>query len=136
LIMDQAGNLYGATIGLGREAGGTVFKLSPSGGGWNFTLLYSLPGGEYGGPQSALLMDSAGNLYGTGWSNGSHGDGVVFKLTYDRGGYTYSALHEFTGGADGANPSGGVSMDANGNLFGTTVNGGQNNNGVVWEITP
>ena len=84
----------------------------------------------------ALIMDGAGNLYGTTKADGSHEFGNVFKLTPSRGGYTYTSLHDFTGGSDGATPIGGLAMDANGNLYGTTDAGGSVGDGVVFEITP
>ncbi|MGA2373075.1 MAG: choice-of-anchor tandem repeat GloVer-containing protein [Candidatus Korobacteraceae bacterium] len=137
LLFDQAGNLYGATTHGGSGDGGTVFQLSPSGGSWNFNLLFSLTGsGGFDGPESALIMDTAGNLYGTTIADGSHGNGNVFKLTPSNGGYTYTSLHDFSGGSDGATPSGGLAMDASGNLYGTTVYGGSTGHGVVFEITP
>ena len=137
LVFDAAGNLYGATSGGGTGGGGTVFELSPAGGGqWNFTLLYSLPGANYNGPYDSLSLDAAGNLYGTTYGNGAYNYGNIFTLTRNNGNWTYTDLHDFTGGADGGNPIGGVSIDGSGNLFGTTVYGGANQNGVVWEITP
>jgi len=148
LIMDQAGNLYGSTVVGGSGGGGTVFELSPSDGGWAFSLVYSLVGREtqnfYPGVFNPLAMDAAGNLYGAAVLDGAHGDGSVFKLTPSNGSWTYTSLHDFTQGSDGANPFGGVTFDANGNLIGTTLYGGNTTNqncraagcGVVWEITP
>jgi uncharacterized repeat protein (TIGR03803 family) len=136
LVFDQAGNLYGTTATAGAGGGGTVFELSPSGGDWNFTLLYSFSGSGLNGPYDSPTLDSAGNLYGTTYGNGAFGYGSVFKLTHNNGSWIYTDLHDFTNGNDGGNPIGGVSLDANGNLFGTTVFGGNNNNGVVWKTTP
>jgi len=148
LIMDQAGNLYGSTVVGGAGGGGTVFKLSPSGGDWTFSLIYSLVGHQnqnfYPGVFNPLAMDAQGNLYGTAVLDGAHSNGSVFKLSPSGGTWTYTSLHDFTNGADGANPFAGVTFDANGNLFGTTVYGGTTNGqacqgigcGVVWEITP
>lgn len=148
LIMDQAGNLYGSTVVGGSGGGGTVFKLLPSGGGWTFSLIYSLVGQAnqtfYPGVFNPLAMDAAGNLYATAVLDGAHGDGSVFKLTPSSGSWIYTSLHDFTNGADGANPFSGVTFDANGNLFGTTLYGGTTDGqncrslgcGVVWEITP
>ena len=148
LLMDQAGNLYGSTLVGGSGGGGTVFKLSPSGGGWSFSLIYDFVGQAnqnfYPGPVNSLAMDAQGNLYGTAILDGAHGAGSVFKLTPSNGSWTYTSLHDFTGGTDGANPFSGVTLDANGNLFGTTLYGGTTHGqecqstgcGVVWEITP
>jgi len=139
LIFDASGNLYGATPNDGEGNRGTIFKLTPSGGGWIFSVVYSFTGG--GGPAASLTMDAAGNLYGTTNGGGAYGAGNVFKLTPSGGGWTYTSLHDFTGGSDGSAPDCNVIFDANGNLYGTTVWGGSSQNcyngcGVVWEITP
>jgi uncharacterized repeat protein (TIGR03803 family) len=82
-------------------------------------------------------MDAAGNLYGTTLHEGSYGYGNVFELTPNGLGWTSTDLHDFQGGTnDGANPVGGVVLDASGNLYGTASAGGTNNAGLVWEITP
>lgn len=82
------------------------------------------------------LIDADGNLYGT-WENaGSHGFGSVFKLTPTNGGWTYTSLHDFTGGVDGSYPISGVVMDANGNLYGGTLEGETYGAGVLFEIAP
>jgi uncharacterized repeat protein (TIGR03803 family) len=138
LIFDASGNLYGATSCGGSGNGGTVFQLSPSGGGWDFTLLYSFSGDCQWGPADSLTMDSAGNLYGTTYRDGASGLGSVFKLTHSSGGWTYSDLHDFSGGADGCEPNGGVVVDSQGNIYGTTTGCGQypNQYGTIWEIMP
>jgi uncharacterized repeat protein (TIGR03803 family) len=138
LILDQSGNLYGATSDSGSSGGGTVFKLTPSVGSASYTVLSSFNGvaGQQGGPHANLAMDSAGNLYGATEFDGAHGYGSVFRLTPLDGGWTYTSLHDFTGGADGAYVVGSVLLDANGNLYGTAVGGGAGHVGVVWEITP
>jgi len=128
LIMDQAGNLYGA-------AGAVLFELSPSSGGWTFSVVYTLTGGSADG----LAMDGAGNIYGTA-TGGAHGCGFVFELSPLDGGWAYSDLHDFTC-SDGHNPGGRPALDATGKLYGTTVYGGtglacQYGCGTVWEITP
>src|ERR1019366_2845509 len=126
LIADASANLYGTTTS------GTVFELSPSNGSWTFTLLYSFTGG--GGPRGSLTMDQAGNLYGTTLQDGN-GLGSVFKLTPSNGTWTETDLYDFRG-SDGEKPMGGVTLDSNGNLFGTTAYGGTNGCGVAYEITP
>ncbi len=145
LILDSSGSLYGATSFCGMLGGGSVFKLSPSGGGWSFSTLYNMPG-DGTTTNGNLVMDAGGNLYGTTLSGGSHGQGSVFKLTPGDQGWTYSSLHDFTGGPnDGALPGDGVTLAPNGKIYGTTASGGLqlcydiNGNpgcGVVFEIAP
>jgi len=119
LIQDAAGNLYSTTFDGGASGAGVVFKLDTTG---TETVLYSFTrGADGGGPKAGLIRDSAGNLYGTTASGGASsgcggGCGVVFKL--DTTG-TETVLHSFTGGAGGAGPSGGLSQDSTGNLYGT-----------------
>jgi uncharacterized repeat protein (TIGR03803 family) len=111
--------------------------LTFSSGNWTFSTLYSFPSGAGpGGPVASLTIDEAGNLYGTTLLDGTYGQGNVFKLTPSGGGWTYTDIHDFTGGSDGGQPISNVMLDANGNLYGTTYRGGTNNLGVAWEITP
>lgn len=137
VFFDPAGNLYGATLGAGPHNDGTVFELQPSGENWIFSLVYGFDQGRvYGGPNGNLLMDASGNIYGTTWAGGAFANGSVFKLTPGGlGGWTFTSLHDFTG-EDGSSVFGGISTDANGNLYGTAAMGGQYGHGVVWEITP
>lgn len=144
LVMDSSGNLYGTTVGGGSGAGGTIFELSPSGNTWTFNVLYSISGANGGGPHAALALDSVGNLYGTTIWQGAHKFyGNVFKLTNTGNGWTYTSLHDFTGGADGGYPYSSVAIDTDGTLYGTASAGGsfQGNCshqgcGVVWMIKP
>ena len=136
LIFDAAGNLYGSTSSGGSGAGGTVFELSPSGGGWTLQTLCSFAGFAPGsGPKSALTMDAAGNLYGTTYGDGAFGDGMVFKASRSGNNWACTDLFDFNGDL-GLFPIGGVAVDANGNLFGTASETESNRNGVVWMITP
>jgi len=138
----QNGNLYGTTYagGLGF---GTVFQLSPNGtGGYTETTLYSFcpVSGCADGQNptySNVILDSAGNLYGTAFGGGANGFGVVFKLTNNGGTWTESVLHSFANAPDGANPENGLIMDGAGNLYGITFAGGTGNgNGCVFELSP
>ncbi len=138
LVMDPEGNIFGTTSTGGPNNGGTVFELSPNGGDWTLTTIYSFSP-QNGQPQATLTFDAQGNLYGTT----NQGPGTVFKLTHGAGGWTYTLVHAFQGGSnDGAYPTeAGVTLDANGNLFGTTTGGGGSLNcfggcGTVYEITP
>ena len=135
VVMDAAGNLYGATSDGGPNDAGTVWELSPSNGNWTFSVLYSFTGSGNNGPNGGLFMDPSGNLYGATLLEGASRQGNVFKLSPSNGGWVYTSLYDFTGGPDGGWPNSKVTMDANGNLFGSTQLGG-NGNGVIWEITP
>jgi uncharacterized repeat protein (TIGR03803 family) len=134
LVVDRSGNVYGTTNRGGSNGlGGKVFALTFSGGSWSYAPLYSFTGSS--GPWGDLIMDSAGNIYGTTVQDGAHDFGSVFKLTFSGGNWIYSTLHDFTG-QDGALPHGSLVLDASGNLYGTTTAGGPHNLGVAWEITP
>ena len=91
------------------------------------------------GLTAACSWTKAGNLYGATYADGAHGYGNVFKLSPVNGGWSYTSLYDFSGGSDGAWPNSKLTIDANGNLFGTTELGGSgqgyNGKGVVFEIT-
>ncbi|PYT52595.1 MAG: hypothetical protein DMG43_11255, partial [Acidobacteria bacterium] len=138
LILDKAGNLYGTTnaggtgtCSLGRigpsPGCGTVFKLDTAG---NETVLHSFTGSDGSGPAASLIMDTAGNLYGTTSSGGSASVGTVFKI--DTSG-NQTVLHSFAG-SDGSGPDAGLIMDNAGNLYGTTSSGGSASVGTVFKI--
>jgi len=143
LIFDGIGNLYGDSYldGYlhGQGGAGTVFELMPSGGGWSYSTLVAFNGGA--GVPGRLVMDGAGSLYGTTAGSGRYNLGSVFRLTPSDGGWTLTDLYDFTGGSDGEVPYNGLALDANGNLYGTTWQGGgcslaSYGCGVVFEITP
>ena len=120
LLLDAAGNLYGATSWAPATYAGAIFMLTPAG---NMTVLYTFTGGSDGfQPTGSLIRDDAGNLYGTTYSGGTYGAGVVYRL--DASGHL-TVLYAFTGGSDGANPNPGLVRDSAGNLYGTTFTGGQ-----------
>lgn len=135
LIKDASGNLYGATTHL-PGAGGSAFELTPSGGDWNYNFLDSFSGGINVGPEDKLVMDAAGNLYGTTFADGQYGYGSVFQLRRSGGSWSYRSLHDFTGGRDGGNPMSALAFDSSGNIYGTASAGGDHNVGVVFKITP
>ncbi len=137
LIIDDSGNLYGTTSQGGQNGDGIVFKLAPSGGGFTYSILYTFTSDcdSYGG----VTMDAAGHFFGVCVGGGAHYDGWIFELTNCSEGCIVNDLHDFSG-SDGASPWGGPVLDANGNLYGTTLYGGagscDDGCGVVWEITP
>jgi uncharacterized repeat protein (TIGR03803 family) len=148
LIMDGAGNLYGTTArgGVGGGLGGTVFKLAPTITGWAETVLYSFCSqadcADGADPYAAgLVMDGAGNLYGTTPDGGKYNGGAVFQLSPNGSSWTQSVLYSFCspGGSrcmDGADPVAGLIMDAAKNLYGTTFMGGAHNGGTVFKLVP
>jgi len=118
-----------------------VFKLTPqSGGRWKETILYNFQKGVTGfSPNAGVVMDKAGNLYGTTDYGGdpSCDCGVIYKLAPGpKGKWAYTVLHEFGIGNDGGVPEGNLVMDSKGNLYGGTVLGGTYGGGVVFELTP
>ena len=143
LVMDGAGNLYGATSYAGYGIGGTVYELSPGSGGWTLAILHTFSSDDGYQPVGGVSFDNAGNLYGTtrfGPGNGCGGEGcgTIFQLAPSQSGWTENILYEFQNGGYGANPVGGVILDSAGNLYGTTPFGqGQDGtNPVVFELTP
>ena len=147
LAFDASGNLYGTT-NFGGSANcnlgcGTVFKLTPGSSGWTESVIYTFTGGSDGRePSASVLVDTAGNLYGTTLLGGtigsvcSTGCGTVFKLANGSSGWTESVLYAFAGGADGASPYDSLAFDAAGNLYGTAYAGGASGGGTIFKLTP
>ena len=131
LTLDSAGNLYGTTEFGGAYRSGTVFKVTPDG---TEIVLYSFGATLTDGlnPFAGVILDSAGNLYGTTADGGSLRNGTVFRV--DPSG-TETVLYSFAGyPSDGATPTGSLVRDAAGNLYGTTSSGGSMNYGVVFKL--
>lgn len=147
LIFDAAGDLYGTTYGGGSYEWGTVFELTPAAGGkWRESVLHSFndSGSDGAGPFASLIFDGSGNLYsstlfgGTEVCSDSNGCGTVFELSPKAGGgWTEKILQSFT-----TYPYAGVIVDAAGNLYGTTYEGGLgpcsggSGCGTVFELSP
>jgi len=135
LAMDAEGNLYGAAAGGDLQCDapygcGIVFKVAPDG---TKTILHNFSGGLDGQTiYGSVVIDAQGNLYGTTTIGGTFGMGTVFKIT-PAGSKT--TLYSFVGGSDGAYPQAGLTLDANGNIYGTTSGGGTPNMGTVFEVT-
>jgi uncharacterized repeat protein (TIGR03803 family) len=141
VIFDATGNLYGTTGRGGIYGYGTAFELTPAGSGrWTEKVLHSFNDNGTDGwyPQAGLVFDGSGNLYGTASQGGAYGYGTVFELTPAGGrNWTEKVLHSFNdNGTDGYAPLAGLTLDASGNLYGTTYGGGTNTYGAVFEITP
>lgn len=133
VAIGKAGNLYGTTVSGGSTACngsgcGTVFEIAADG---TETVLHAFSGGSDGSdPYGGVAVDAAGNVYGTAFGGGNlscnapYGCGVVFEVAANG---TFTVLHAFTAGSDGAAPEGGVARDSGGNLYGTTELGGPGN---------
>lgn len=135
LTFDRSGNLFGGATDGGTNGGGTLFALTPSNGSWTFNVLYSVPGWGISGPFRTPFVDAAGNVFGTTHCDGLDSQGSVYELTRSGSAWTYTSLHDFTGGADGGFVFSNPVFDAHGDIFGTTQVGGAGY-GVVWEISP
>ena len=186
MVFDAAGNLYGGTHNGGTYDEGVAFELSPSAGGWTYSVLHQFSNPEGNGPQTGLIFDkngnlfggnetgiyelspngdgtwtestafafndstgfnpigdpmfdAAGNLYGTNQAAGLYHSGAAFMLTNSGGIWNATILHSFNylNTNDGYYPYGGLTLDAQGNLYGTTQSGGgKNNSGIVYELSP
>ena len=141
LLPDAVGNFYGVTELGGANGLGTVFKLAPMSGSYQLTTLYAFTGSPDGAfPYGGLVADRSGNLYGTTYFGGSLGQGSVFRVGPGPviGGWRDAVLYSFQGGTDGANPTGTLLFDANGNLYGTTSAGGDASCqcGSIFTLTP
>ena len=148
LIADAKGSLYGATTegGLPGSNGvyetGTVFRLDPPATGksqWTKTVLYEFQGDTDGQlPDGGLTFDTNGALYGTTQFGGPNFHGIVYKLTPNAPGqpWTKTTLHSFPSRSDdGSYPTGPLTLDNSGNIYGTTWQGGRSNDGTVYRIT-
>jgi uncharacterized repeat protein (TIGR03803 family) len=148
-VFGPDGHLYSTSDNGGIHANGNVFKLTPPVGVcktvacyWTVNDLHDFGSGTDGQyPGSGdLIWDQQGNIYGTTTAGGTSqncdaGCGTVYELTPSGNGYTESVLYSFLGRTDGAYPQNGLVSDNNGNLFGTTFQGGSNDQGVVFELS-
>ena len=128
VVSDQAGNLYGTTASGGQGGNGTVYELTPSGSGWTEKAIYVFQGGADGGhPEASLVLDPAGNLYGTS-------SAAVYELSPSNGGWAFAVLYNLNG--LGGFPGGPLSIDAAGNLYGGNLGGGYYHYGSVFKLAP
>ena len=130
MAVDADGNVFGTIGGAG---GGSVFELKQSDNFESPVTLASFDGANGADPEAGLIADAAGNLFGTTYSGGADNDGTVFELVKNGSSYTLVTLASFDS-VDGANPDGALIEDSAGNLFGTTLAGGADGDGTVFEI--
>jgi len=134
LTLDKTGTLFGTTPVSG-SGGGAVFQLTHLAGIWTENVLYSFENGIDGGqPYAGLIVDAAGNLYGTTAAGGTGNGGTTFELLRSDGGWAYQLLSSFDGSGF-LGPYGDLLMDNEGNLYGTTLRGGSNGQGTVFKLT-
>ena len=135
--LDHAGNLYGTTLAGGSKNNGTVYELSRGTNGWREKILHSFQGGSNDGsePFAGIVLDAAGNIYGTTEVGGNPLAGTVYELIapVGKGGYQEKVLWKFDT-TDGYEPVGSLILDSTGNLYGTTPEGGSNGYGVVFKV--
>ncbi len=144
LFQAQNGALIGVVSESQADVNGSVFMLTPPAQGqtqWQQTQIYVFQGNPDGeGPQGGLIADAAGNLYGVTRNGGPADIGTVYELVPPANGqttWTEQVLYSFQRNAtDGLYPLGGLLLDASGNLFGTTEQGGTNGDGTVFELSP
>ncbi len=137
VIFDKAGSLYGSTYASGANGYGTVFELTPSGSGWAENTLHSFQSASDGGrPFGGVVFDSAGNIYGGTSSGGPGSGGTVYQLTPSGGSWTFDVLYSFTSSGYLPGSYGNLTMDAAGNLYGTTTKDGAHGAGSVFKLTP
>ena len=134
---DVFGNLYGTTE-LGGAGWGAIFQMTPPsspGGQWTENVIYNFTDTNDGAfPQSGLLIDKQGNLYGTSYFAGIQDSGTVYELKRTETGWQEITLYEFQRADDGSNPSGPLTTDGRGNLYGTTDEAGAGRCGVVFKL--
>ena len=137
LVFDRDGNIYGTAMEGGAGGYGVVFQLHLSNGAWTANVLHSFTADHDGGwPASGVILDAAGNLYGTAVLGGQYGKGVIFELSSTGSGWTEQILHKFSGWmGDGDTPGGGLIVDRAGNLYGNTTMGGTLDAGAFYELT-
>lgn len=134
---DASGNLYGTTWFGGADEDGVVYQMMPSGSGWQYNVIHSFDSTDGNSAKAALFQDAAGNFFSTTEGGGTDGVGVVFEMTSSGGGWTYNVLYNFLGKTqfyDG--PLSPLISDAQGNLYGDTLDGGLYGGGSVFKLTP
>jgi uncharacterized repeat protein (TIGR03803 family) len=137
LVADSNGNLYGTAVGGGASNDGVVFEMAPDGSSYSVLHAFAGSDGEY--PQSSLVGDAQGNLYGVTSAGGSTGRGVLYEIPSGGAETTLYTFCSKRGCSDGSYPDelgGGLIVDGSGNIYGTTWDGGLSRGGIVYKFTP
>lgn len=137
-LLDASGNIYGVTETGGTSGNGIVYEVSPRGAKSKFTTLYTFHGApDAGSPYGGLIEDTIGNLYGTSYYGGAHGQGAVFELMPKGTMYAERVLYSFKGGNDGSQSTSTLAFGKNGMLYGTTsAGGGSCDCGAIFSLDP
>jgi uncharacterized repeat protein (TIGR03803 family) len=130
LFQGTDGYLYGTTAFGGANSSGTIFKIDTNGS--TLTTLHNFAGSDGRYPAAGLIQGTDGYLYGTTSQGGASNYGTVFKISSN--GSTFTTLHSFTAGSDGAGPEAGLIQGTDGYLYGTTINGGPSGEGTIFKI--
>jgi len=134
VTFDQAGNIYGTTELFGASHCGVVWELARSGDTWTESVLYNFAGKPDGcNPFSGVIFDATGNLYGN-TAFGGNGTGTIYQLVPSSGNWMEHILDNLNG-TTGVTPTGSLTMDQSGNLYGTGLNNGPNGGGTVFELS-
>lgn len=137
VALDENGNIYGTTPTGGTNGMGVVYELRQAGTNWQLRVIHAFTGGDDGAGGSAgkLLIDQAGNLYGTCTAGGVNGFGTVYEISPNQTSWKFTTLYAFKDQPDGALPYGSVVFDKQGNLYGTTYYAGVYDLGTVYKLT-
>ena len=138
-LVPRDGELFGAATAGGVNGAGTIYQLSPTGRGkWKFKTLYAFRGSlDAGFPYGGLAFDALGNIFGTTYYDGANDVGAVYELSQKNNGmWKERVLYSFDGGSDGNGSIANVNFDTDGNMYGTTSEGGSDGDGVIFRLAP
>jgi len=143
LALDSAGNIFGVANLGGAHDEGAVFELSPAGGPYNYSLIYSFCSAQTCTdgirPETRMAIDASCNLFGTTPRQGTQDEGTLFELSPNGSGYDFQVLYQFCSEANctgGGAPAGPLTIDASGDLLGTTTQFGGGSGGAIFELSP
>jgi uncharacterized repeat protein (TIGR03803 family) len=137
VVFDSAGSLYGTVELIQPYGTGAVFKMSRAKDGqWGQKISYIMDNSQGLYPEASVTFDTSGNIFSTAWGGGAYGKGTIFELSPTTPGHWHEKTVRSVNGANGDIVQCNVVFDAAGNLYGTTYQGGADNDGTVWELMP